>query len=61
MVADRLTKYVHFLPLSHPYTVAKVAAVFMKDIFKLYGTPQSIISNRDAIFTSKFWAELFRL
>jgi len=61
VVADRLTKYVHFLPLSYPYTVAKVAAVFVKDIFRLHGMPQSIISNRDAIFTSKFWAELFRL
>ena len=61
VVVDRLTKYVHFLSLSHPYTAAKVAAVFMKDIFRLYGMPQSIVSDRDVVSTSKFWAKLFRI
>ena len=25
VVVDRFTKFVHFVPLSHPYSVAKVA------------------------------------
>ena len=61
VVVDKLTKYVHFLPFSHPYTTVKVATMFMKDIFRLYGMPQSIVSDRDVVFTSKFWAELFRI
>ena len=61
VVVDRLTKYVHFMPLSHPYTAAKVAAMFMKDIFRLHGMPQSIVSDKDVVFTSKFWQELFKL
>ena len=28
VVVDRLTKYVHFIALSHPYSVAKVAHLF---------------------------------
>ena len=28
VVVDRLTKYVHFMGLSHPYSTAKVAALF---------------------------------
>ena len=54
MVVDKLTKYVHFIPLSHPYTATKVDSMFMKEIFKFHGMPQSIISDRDAIFISKF-------
>ena len=61
VVVDRLTKYVHFVALSYPYTVARVAAVFMRDIFKFHGMPQSIVCDRDVVFTSRFWAELFKL
>ena len=28
VVVDRLTKYVHFMGLSHPYSTTKVAALF---------------------------------
>lgn len=61
VVVDRLTKFIHFIPLSHPYKVAKVASSFMQHIFKLYGMPTSIVSARDPIFTSKFLEELFKL
>ena len=33
----------------------------MRDIFKLHCMPHSIVSDRDAMFTSKFQAELFKL
>ncbi|KAJ3684806.1 hypothetical protein LUZ61_013970 [Rhynchospora tenuis] len=58
VVVDRLTKYSHFLPLSHPYSTASVAQVFLDNIYKLHGLPTSIISDRDPIFTSQFWKEL---
>ena len=61
VVVDRLTKFVHFMPLSHPYTAAKVAQAFMIGVFKLHGLLRSIMSAGDVAFTSTFWKELFKL
>ena len=61
VVVDRLTKYAHFIPLSHLYTAAKVTSLYMQYVFKLHGMPSSIVNDRDPFFTSKFWSELLRL
>ncbi|KAJ4801231.1 polyprotein [Rhynchospora pubera] len=60
VVVDRLTKYAHFTALSHPYNAQTVARVFMENVFKLHGLPTSIVSDRDKVFTSLFWRELFK-
>ena len=61
VILDRLMKYNHFLPLAHPYTAETVAQLFFEQVFRLHGMPQSILCDRDPIFTSHFWTELFRL
>jgi hypothetical protein len=61
VVVDRLTKYSHFLALSHPYTARTVAAIFIAQIVRLHGIPKSMVSNWDRVFVSTFWKELFKL
>lgn len=61
VIVDKLSKFAHFIPLHHPYTAQKVAQVFLDNVFRLHGLPTHIISDRNPIFTSSFWGELFRL
>lgn len=60
VVIDRLTKYAHFIALSHPYTVEQIVAVFMDNIVRLHGFPKEIISDRDRIFTSTLYQQIFK-
>jgi len=58
-VVDRLSKYAHFIALGHPYSATSVARAFFDQVVRLHGIPCSIISDRDPVFTSAFWTELF--
>jgi hypothetical protein len=59
VVVDRFTKFAHFIPLKHPYTAQTVAKAVFEQVVRLHGLPCSIVSDRDRVFTSNFWTELF--
>jgi hypothetical protein len=60
VVVDRFTKYAHFIAMKHPITVKLVAQAFTDNIFKLHSLPMVIVTDRDRIFTSRLWQDLFK-
>jgi hypothetical protein len=61
VVIDRLIKFAHLFALKKDFDSKKVAEIMMQHIVKLYGMPKSIVSDRDKVFTSKFWQHLFKM
>lgn len=45
----------------HPYKAAIVAKTFMDNVFTIHEMPHSIVNDRDAVFSSRFWQEVFQL
>ena len=60
VITDRLTKVVHLIATRTTTSVSNVAQLFMKEIVRLHGIFATIISDRDARFTSKFWMAMFQ-
>jgi len=61
VVVDRLSKAAQFIALAHPYSALTVAQAYLDHVFKLHGCPNSIVSDRDVVFTSAFWKDFFTL
>lgn len=60
VVVDRLTKYANFIALAHPYSVEKIVEIFMDNIVRLHGFPLEIVSDRDRIFSSTLYQQIFK-
>ena len=61
VIICQLTSLVHLTPVNTTIRASELAWVFMREIVRLHGIPESIVSDRDSKFTSKFWQELHRL
>ena len=58
VIVDRLTKMVHYEPVKVTINAPGLAEVIIIVVVRYHGLPNSIISDRGAIFTSKFWSLL---
>lgn len=61
VMVDTFSKYAHFLPVQHPYTALQIAQLYIDHVYKLHSMPEALISDRDAVFTSKVWQAIFKL
>ncbi|XP_044723696.1 integrase core domain-containing protein [Hirsutella rhossiliensis] len=61
VVVDRLTRYARYIPVSSRISSDGLADVFLREIFKHYGMPDGIVSDRGSLFTGHFWATFCHL
>ncbi|KAD2805680.1 hypothetical protein E3N88_39058 [Mikania micrantha] len=60
VIVDRLTKSAHFLAIKETGKMEKLTRTYIKEVVARHGVLISIISDRDARFTSKFWKSLHK-
>jgi hypothetical protein len=60
VVVDKLTKYVHFIPVKLVLKVANIVEIYMQEITKFHGVPKTIVSDIGSKFTSNFWKGIFK-
>jgi hypothetical protein len=61
VVIDQLTLMVRLIPTTTKVKASGVAALYLREVVKLHGVPETIVSDCDPKFMSKFWRELHRL
>ncbi|CAI7780401.1 unnamed protein product [Closterium sp. NIES-54] len=61
VVVDTFSQAVHFIPTHGKVTSEEAATLFVDNVVRLHGVLDSIISDHDPRFTSKFWKQLFTL
>ncbi|WVZ24643.1 hypothetical protein V8G54_003187 [Vigna mungo] len=60
VVVDRFSKVVHISALQSNFTAYKVVELFVSIVCKHHGLSRSTVSDRDPIFISHFWSDLFK-
>ncbi|TFY69430.1 hypothetical protein EVJ58_g442 [Rhodofomes roseus] len=61
VIVDKLTKYGLFIPTTTKITEKETAKLLFDRVFKEYGLPRQIISDRDIRWRGEFWKEVCRL
>lgn len=55
VVVDRLAKMRHYIATPTSMTTKELADLFVRNIYKLHGLPDRIVSDRGNLFVAKFW------
>lgn len=58
VITERLTKYAYFIPYKEASNTTDLAYTMLRNVICQHGLPDEIISDRDKLFTAKFWQSL---
>ena len=58
VIVDRLTKMVHYEPVKITINAPGLTEVIIDVVVRHHGLPDSIVTDRGSLFTSKFWSSL---
>jgi len=57
-IVDRLTKYTMFIPFKKTTTASVLTYTILQELINNHRLPKEFITDRDKLFTSKFWETL---
>jgi transposase InsO family protein len=58
VVVDRLTKMQHLILCTTKITAEEFGELFIDNIWRLHGLPDTVISHRGNVFGAKFWTKV---
>jgi hypothetical protein len=60
-IVDSLTKRAHFIPMHTTINVEGTALLYLREVWKHYGMPRVVLSDRGSQFTAGFTHKLYQL
>jgi len=61
VIICRLMSMVHLVPIRTTTTASELAWLYIREVVRLHGLAETIVSDCDSKFTSKFWHEMHKL
>jgi hypothetical protein len=61
VIIDHLSSMVHLVPSRSTFRARDIAELMVESIYKLHGSPEIIVSDRDSLFTSGYWNHIHRM
>ncbi len=61
VIVDRFSKAAQFIPLPKLPSAKETATLLMNHVFRVFGIPQDVVSDRGPQFSSRFWGAFCKL